>query len=83
MSGQNDYSKMLMAGVAGGLAGLMLGVYLMGKDEGDSPISKKLKSLAGAIEQLEKINSDEANNLKEELTSLIHNLNVKYGKSEE
>lgn len=83
MDEQNKNSKIVVAAVAGGVAGLMLGAYLWGKYDGKNPISGKLKTIVNAIEQLENINSDEANSLKEELSTLLHNLNTKYGKSEE
>lgn len=83
MSTKSENSKLVIAGVVGGIAGLMLGAYIWGKNEGKNPISDKLKSIAKAIEQLETIKTDDANNLKDKLKTLLHNLNTQYGKSEE
>jgi len=83
MSENNENSKLLIAGVVGGLAGLMLGAYIWNKNNGENPLSGKLKSIVKAIEQLEGINTDDAKSLKEKLKNLLQNLNENYGKSEE
>jgi hypothetical protein len=80
---KNIDTKLLIAGVVGGVAGLLLGAYIWGKKDGENPISVRLKSIASAIEQLEGINTSDANSLKEKLKSLLVNINEKYGKSEE
>lgn len=83
MSTKSENSKLVIAGVVGGVAGLLLGAYIWGKNDGKNPISEKLKSIVKAIEQLEGINTDEANSLKDKLQNALHNLNPKHGKSEE
>lgn len=83
MNIKNEDSKLIIAGIAGGLAGLMLGAYIWSQKKDENPISSKIKSIAKAIEQLENINTEDANSLKEKLTTLLLNLNDKYGKSEE
>jgi hypothetical protein len=76
-------SKLLIAGVVGGVAGLMLGAYIWGNKDGENPISGRLKSIASAIEQLEEINTTDANNLIGKLKGLLSNLTEQHGKSEE
>lgn len=83
MSEKNENSKLLIAGVVGGVAGILLGAYIWGKNDGKNPISGKLKTIVKAIEQLEQINTDDANSLKEKLNNLLVNLNPTNGKSEE
>lgn len=82
MSDKNENSKLLMAGIVGGVAGLMLGAFIWGKNDGENPISGKIKSIVKAIEQLEGINTDDANSLKEKLKNILLNLKEKNGKSE-
>lgn len=83
MNLKSDDTKLIIAGIAGGIAGLVLGAYIWSKKEEDKPISSKIKAIAKAIEQLENINTEDANSLKEKLNTLLLNLNSKYGKSEE
>lgn len=81
MNIKNEDSKLIIAGVVGGLAGLILGAYIWSQKEDEKPISSKLKAIAKAIEQLENIDTEDANSLKEKLNTLLLNLNDKYGKS--
>lgn len=80
---KNINSKLLIAGVVGGVAGLVLGAYIWGEKDGKNPISSRLKSIVSTIEELEGINTSDANSLKEKLKDIVLNLNEKYGKSEE
>jgi len=82
MSDKNENSKLLMAGIIGGVAGLMLGAYIWGENDGENPISGKIKSIVKAIEQLEGINTDDANSLKEKLKDIVLTLKENNGKSE-
>lgn len=83
MNTTNENSKLIFAGIVGGVAGLLLGAYIWSKNNEKNPISSKLKTIARAIEQLEDMDTDEANSLKDELKKLLLNLNAQYGKSEE
>ncbi len=83
MNLKSENTKLIIAGIAGGIAGLALGAYIWSKNEEEKPISSKLKAIAKAIEQLENIDTEDANSLKEKLNTLLLNLNSKYGKSEE
>jgi hypothetical protein len=76
-------SKLLIAGVVGGVAGLLIGAYIWSKKDGENPVAGILKPIASAIEQLEEINTGDANSLIEKLKALLLNLNEKYGKTEE
>jgi uncharacterized protein YoxC len=76
-------SKLLIAGVVGGVAGLILGAFIWGNKDGENPISDKLKSITSAIQQLEGINTNEANSLMKKLKGLLLDLNEKHEKSEE
>lgn len=80
---KSEDTKLIIAGVVGGVAGLVLGAYIWNLKDEEKPISSKLKKIAKAIEQLENINTEDANSLKEKLNTLLLNLNSKYGKSEE
>ena len=83
MNIKSEDTKLIIAGIAGGIAGLVLGAYIWSKNNEEKPISSKLKAITKAIEQLENINTEDANSLKEKLNTLLLNLNSKYGKSEE
>lgn len=83
MNIKSEDSKLIIAGIAGGIAGVVLGAYIWSKKEEDKPISSKLKAITKAIEQLENIDTEDAQNLKEKLNSFLINLNSKHEKSEE
>jgi hypothetical protein len=76
-------SKLLLAAAVGGAAGFMLGAYIWSKKDGENPVAGILKPIATAIEQLEEINTGDANSLIEKLKVLLLNLSEKYGKTEE
>lgn len=75
MSTKNDDSKLIVAGIAGGVAGLLLGAYIWGRSDEKSPISSKLKTITKAIEKLEQLDSEGAVVLKEKLKNLLLNIN--------
>ncbi len=81
--GKGIDSKLLIAGFVGGVAGLILGAFIWGNKDGENPISDKLKSITSAIQQLEGINTNEANSLMKKLKGLLLDLNEKHEKSEE
>lgn len=83
MNKKSEDTKLIIAGIAGGIAGLVLGAYIWTKKDKENPLTSKLKAITKAIEQLENINTDDATSLKEKLNALLLNLNSKYGKSEE
>ena len=74
MSVKNEDSKLIIAGVVGGIAGLLLGAYIWRSDE-KNPISDKLKTITKAIEQLENLDTEDAVILKDKLKNLFLNLN--------
>ena len=74
MSVKNEDSKLIIAGVVGGIAGLLLGAYIWRSDE-KNPISDKLKTITKAIEQLENLDTEDAVILKDKLKNLLLNLN--------
>lgn len=80
MSVKNEDSKLVIAGIVGGIAGLLLGAYIWRSDE-KNPISDKLKTITKAIEQLENLDTEDAVILKDKLKNLLLNLN--YEKSKE
>lgn len=75
MSTKNDDSKLIVAGITGGVAGLLLGAYIWGRNDEKSPISSKLKTITKAIEKLEQLDSEGAVVLKEKLKNLLLNIN--------
>ncbi|MFD1294006.1 hypothetical protein ACFQ5N_09185 [Lutibacter holmesii] len=76
---KKDDSKLIIAGVAGGIAGLLLGAYIWRNDEKNA-ISKKLKTITKVIEQLENLDSEDAIVLKDKLKNLLLNLNYEESK---
>jgi hypothetical protein len=79
----NIDTKLIIAGVAGGVAGLMLGAYLWANKDSENPISGRLRSITSAIEELEGLKTSDASSLIEKLKGLLLNINEKDGKSEE
>ena len=74
MNIKNEDSKLIIAGIAGGVAGLLLGAYIWRNDD-KNPISGKLKTMTKVIEQLENLDSEDAVILKDKLKNLLLNLN--------
>jgi hypothetical protein len=79
MSSEKDNYK-LIAGIAmGAIVGLLLGNYLWGKDGIHSPLSKHLGTLSKVLEEIEGIDTEEADDLKERIHNILKTIESSYG----
>lgn len=74
--------------IAGGLAigavgGLILGSYLWGTKGSDKTLSKHLATLSQVLEEIEGINTEEAENLKERIQNVLQAIETYYGNNKE
>jgi uncharacterized membrane protein YgaE (UPF0421/DUF939 family) len=83
MAVENE-SYLILAGVAvGAIGGLLLGNYIWGSKEGKRSLSKHVATLGNILEQVENLNSEESENLKERIENILKTIESNYGISEE
>lgn len=70
----------IIAGVAiGAIGGLLLGNYIWGKDNSESPMSKHLSTLSEVLEQIEGLDTEDAKDLKERIQNILTTIESTYG----
>lgn len=79
MKVEKDNYKLLAAGAIGAIGGLLLGEYLRGKEENHKPLSKHLATLSEVLEQIEGIDTKEAEDLKERIHKILTVIESNYG----
>jgi hypothetical protein len=79
----SDNYKILAALAFGAMGGLMLGNYIWGSGGKQRSISKHLATLTTVIEQIENINTEESEELKERIENILTTIESSYGDSEE
>ena len=79
---ENFNYKIIAATVLGAIGGLLLASYLGAQDR-DKSLSKHVASLSKVLEQLEGINIEEAESLKERIENILTTIESTYGKPEE
>jgi hypothetical protein len=79
---ENENYKLLAAIAFGAVGGLVLGHYLWGGTGMNKTLSQHLAALSKVIEQIEKIDPDESEKLKERVENLLHTLESTYGNPE-
>ena len=83
MAVENE-NYLILAGVAiGALGGLLLGNYIWGSKEGEKTLSKHVATLGNILEQIENLNSEESETLKERIENILKTIESSYGISEE
>lgn len=75
--------KILAALAFGAMGGLMLGNYIWGSGDKDRSLSNHLGTLSKVIEQIENINTEESEQLKERIENILTTIESGYGDSEE
>jgi len=75
--------KILAALAFGAMGGLMLGNYIWGSGDKERSLSKHLSTLSKVIEQIENINTEESEKLKERIENILTTIESGYGDSEE
>ena len=83
MTVENE-NYLILAGVAiGAIGGLLLGNYIWGSKEGERTLSKHVATLGNILEQIENLNSEESETLKERIENILKTIESTYGISEE
>jgi len=79
----SDNYKIIAALAFGAMGGLMLGSYIWGSPGRERSLSKHLATLSQVIEQIENINTEESEKLKERIENILTTIESGYGDSEE
>jgi hypothetical protein len=79
MTFDKENYRLIAAGAIGAIGGLLLGNYLWGKEGGERPLSKHLATLSEVLEQIEGIDTKEAEDLKERIHNIIKTIESNYG----
>ena len=83
MAVENE-NYLILAGVAiGAIGGLLLGNYIWGSKEGERSLSKHVATLGNILEQIENLNSEESETLKERIENILKTIESTYGVSED
>ena len=81
----NENYKILAALAFGAMGGILLGNYIWGSShEGKNrSLSNHLATLSKVVEQIEHINTEESEKLKERIENILTTIESSYGDSEE
>ena len=79
MSLEKENYKIIAAVAIGAIGGLLLGKYVWGQDDSDRPLSKHLATLSEVLEQIEGIETKEAEYLKERIHNILTTIESNYG----
>jgi len=80
---ENENYKILAALAFGAMGGLLLGNYIWGSAQGKSKsLSNHLATLSKVVEQIEHINTEESEKLKERIENILTTIESSYGDSE-
>lgn len=75
--------RILAALAVGAMGGLVLGNYIWGSGGKQQSLSKHLATLTQVIEQIEHINTEESEKLKERIENILTTIESSYGDTEE
>ncbi len=79
MTFEKENYKIIAAVAIGTIGGLLLGNYIWGKDGGEKPLSKHLAALSEILEQIEGIDTKEAEDLKKRIKNILTTIESNYG----
>lgn len=80
---ENENYKLLAALAFGAMGGLLLGNYIWGSGQGkNKSLSNHLATLSRVVEQIENINTEESEKLKERIENILNTIESSYGDSE-
>lgn len=82
MENDNTNIKLIGAVVLGTIGGLLLGSYLWGPRSENNTLSNHLTTLAKVLKEIEGIDTDEANDLKERIHNILNTIEANYVKVE-
>jgi hypothetical protein len=83
MEPENYNYKIMAATALGALGGLLLASYLCRLKDLGKPLSKHVAILGNILEQIEDVNSEEAESLKERIENILTTIESAYGNPEE
>jgi hypothetical protein len=84
MSIENENYKIIAAVAFGAIGGLVLGNYLWGDQNRERKLSSRhISVLSDVLEQIEDIDTSEADDLKKRIKNIISTIEKNYVKSEE
>ncbi len=84
MDVKQDNYKIITATVIGAIGGVILGRYIWGsKGSSNRNLSKHLATLSKVLEEIEGINTEESENLKERIQSILTIIESGYDKHKE
>jgi hypothetical protein len=66
--------RLLVTAALGAVSGLLLGMYLFGEEEKKGKLSGHLSNLSDLVKELEELKSDEANELKDKVKSILNSV---------
>ena len=79
MTFEKENYKIIAAVAIGAIGGLLLGNYIWGKDGSEKPLSKHLAALSEILEQIEGIDTKEAEDLKKRIQNILTTIESNYG----
>lgn len=83
MEHSNDKIKLIGAAAVGAIGGLLLGSYIWGGKSEHRAISDHLSTLGRLLKEIEGINSEEADELRERINHILDAIESNYVKTEE
>ena len=79
MSLEKENYKIIAAVAIGAIGGLLLGNYIWDKENSGKPLSKHLTTLSEVLEQIEGIDTKEAEDLKKRIHNILTTIESNYG----
>ena len=81
---ENHNSNIMLIGAValGAIGGLLLGSYLWGPKSENNALSNHLATLGKVLKEIEGIDSEEANDLKERIHNILNTIETNYVKVE-
>jgi hypothetical protein len=79
---EKENYKFIAALAIGAMGGMVLGHYLWGAEGKKRALSDHLATLSKLVEQIEKIDPEESEKLKERIDNILRTIESNYGHSE-
>ncbi len=79
---EKENYKLIAALAVGAMGGMVLGHYLWGGDGKRKALSEHLSTLSKLVEQIEKVDPEESDQLKERIENILKTIESTYGHSE-
>ncbi len=82
MENDNTNIKLIGAVALGAIGGLLLGSFLWGPRSENNSLSNHLSTLAKVLKEIEGVDTEEANDLKERIHNILNTIESNYVKVE-